>query len=90
VQHLCVPAPIQSTVLHSFCDALACVVQKAAIKPLAESLFPLVEARVDEVLPASEAYRDAEALREALVARSPEYRAILSGWEDTPVTPDDM
>lgn len=64
--------------------------QKAAIKPLAESLFPLVEARVDEVLPASEAYRDAEALREALVARSPEYRAILSGWEDTPVTPDDM
>ena len=64
--------------------------QKAAIKDLAESLFPLADARVDETLPASEAYRGAEALREALVARSPEYKALLSGWEDTPVTPDDM
>lgn len=65
-------------------------VQRAAIKELAESLFPLVDARIDEVLPASEAYREAEAVREALIAKSPEYRALLSGWEDTEVTPDDM
>ena len=31
--------------------------QKASIKELAESLFPLVDARVDETLPTSEAYR---------------------------------
>ena len=33
--------------------------QKASIKELAESLFPLVDARVDETLPTSEAYRQA-------------------------------
>lgn len=64
--------------------------ERAAIKDLAESLFPLVDARIDEVLPASEAYREAEAVREALIAKSPEYRALLSGWEDTEVTPDDL
>lgn len=64
--------------------------QKAGIKELAESLFPLVDARVDEVLPASEVYREAEAVREALIKRSPEYAAMLSGWEDTEVTPNDM
>jgi hypothetical protein len=35
------------------------VPQKASIKELAESLFPLVDARVDETLPTSEAYRQA-------------------------------
>jgi hypothetical protein len=34
--------------------------------------------------------REAEAVRAALIARSPEYKALLSGWEDTEVTPNDL
>lgn len=64
--------------------------EKAGIKELAESLFPLADERQGEVLPSSEAYRDAEAVREQLIAQSPEYKALLSGWEDTEVTPDDL
>lgn len=65
-------------------------VQREAIEPLAEAMFPLVDARVDEVLPTSEAYRDSELLRERLVSASPEWAALLSGWENTPVTPNDV
>ena len=64
--------------------------QKAAIKPLAEAAFPLVDARIDEVLPNSEAYREAELLRQCLAQKSPAWAALLSGWENTPVTPNDF
>lgn len=64
--------------------------QKEGIVDLAESMFPLADARVDEVLPTSEAFREAEQLRERLAAKSPAWAAVLSGWEDTPVTPDDV
>ncbi len=57
---------------------------------LAEAAFPLIDVRVDEVLPTSEAYREAELVRERLVTASPAWAALLSGWEDTPVTPDDL
>lgn len=64
--------------------------EREAIEPLAEAMFPLVDARVDEVLPTSEAYRDSELLRERLVSQSPEWAALLSGWESTAVTPNDV
>jgi len=64
--------------------------EKEGIVDLAESMFPLADARVDEVLPTSEAFREAEQLRERLAAKSPAWAAVLSGWEDTPVTPNDV
>ena len=65
-------------------------VQKADIKPLAESIFPLVDQRADAELPGSSAYWEAEGLRAKLIAASPQYAAMLSGWQDVEPTPDDF
>ena len=65
-------------------------VQKADIKPLAESIYPLVDQRLDAELPASSAYWEAESLRSKLIAASPQYAAMLGGWQNVEPTPDDF
>lgn len=64
--------------------------EKADIKPLAESIFALVDQRADAELPASSAYQEAETLRAKLIAASPQYAGMLSGWQDVEPTPDDF
>ena len=51
-------------------------------------MYPLVDMRQDASLPYSSAYQEADALRAKLIAGSPQYAALLSGWQDTPVTPE--
>ena len=51
-------------------------------------MYPLVDQRKEMELPHSTAYREAESLRAKLAAASPQYAAMLAGWEDTEVTPE--
>ena len=62
--------------------------QKGDLRPLAESVYPLVDQRIEMELPTGTAYREAESLRAKLSAASPQYAAMLAGWEETEVTPE--
>lgn len=64
--------------------------EKADIKPLAESIFPLVDQRIDAELPLNGAFWEAESLRAKLIAASPQYANMLSGWQEVEPTPDDF
>ena len=57
---------------------------------MAESIFPLVDQRIDAELPTSGAFWEAESLRAKLIAASPQYAAMLSGWQVVEPTPDDF
>ena len=65
-----------------------CSLQKADLRRLAESVYPLVDQRIEVELPHGIAYQEAESLRAKLAAASPQYAAMLAGWEDTEVTPE--
>ena len=51
-------------------------------------MYPLVDQRKEIELPHGIAYREAESLRAKLAAASPQYAAMLAGWEDIEVTPE--